>query len=54
MFENITPEHSAALDVIIRARRSVRVFSPTPPGKEAIEAIIQARVKHHKGLQHER
>jgi nitroreductase len=42
MFENITPEHSAALDIIIRARHSVRVFSPIPPGKEAIEAIIQA------------
>ena len=42
MFENITPEHSAALDVIIRARRSVRAFSSTPPSQEAIEAIIQA------------
>ncbi len=42
MFENITPEHSAALDVIIRARRSVRIFSPIPPSQEAIEAIIQA------------
>jgi len=42
MFNNITPEHSAALDVIIRARRSVRAFSLTPPSQEAIEAIIQA------------
>ncbi len=42
MFENITPEHSAALDVIIRARRSVRAFSSIPPSQEAIEAIIQA------------
>ena len=42
MFENITPEVSAALDVIIRARRSVRAFSPTPPTQEVIEAIIQA------------
>ena len=42
MFENITPEHSAALDVIIRARHSVRAFSSTPPSQEAIEAIIQA------------
>lgn len=42
MFEDITAEHSAALDVIIRARRSVRIFSPIPPGQEAIEAIIQA------------
>ncbi len=42
MFENIIHEHSAALDVIIKSRRSVRVFSPTPPSREAIEAIIQA------------
>jgi nitroreductase len=42
MFENITPEHSAALDVIIRTRRSVRAFRSTPPSKEAVEAIIQA------------
>jgi len=42
MLENITPEHSAALDVIVRARRSVRAFDPIPPRKEAIEAIIQA------------
>jgi nitroreductase len=42
MFNNITLEHCAALDVIIRARRSVRAFSLTPPSQEAIEAIIQA------------
>ena len=42
MFENIIPEHSAALDVIVRARHSVRAFSPIPPRKEDIEAIIQA------------
>jgi nitroreductase len=42
MFEDITPDHSTALDAIIRARRSVRAFSSTPPSKEAIEAIIQA------------
>ncbi len=42
MFEDITSEHSAALDVIIRARHSVRAFSSTPPSQEAIEAIIQA------------
>jgi nitroreductase len=41
MFENITPEHSAALDVIVRARHSVRAFSPVPPAKETIEAIIE-------------
>jgi nitroreductase len=42
MFENITPEHSAAIDVIIRARHSVRAFSSIPPPQEAVEAIIQA------------
>jgi len=42
MFENITPEVSAALDVIIRARRSVRAFRRTPPSQEVVEAIIQA------------
>ena len=42
MFENITSEHSAALDAIIRARHSVRAFSPIPPSQETIEAIIQA------------
>jgi len=42
MFEDITPDHSTALDAIIKARRSVREFSSTPPSKEAIEAIIQA------------
>ncbi len=42
MFENITTEHSATLDVIIRARHSVRAFSPAPPSREDVEAIIQA------------
>jgi nitroreductase len=42
VFENITPEHSAAIDVIIRARHSVRAFSSNPPSRESIEAIIQA------------
>ena len=42
MFENITREHSAAIDVIIKSRRSVRAFSSIPPSQEAIEAIIQA------------
>ncbi len=42
MFENITPEHSAALDVIVRARHSVRAFSSVSPGQEAVAAIIQA------------
>jgi nitroreductase len=42
MFENITPEQSVTLDVLIRARRSVRAFSSTPPSREDIEAIIRA------------
>ncbi len=42
MFENITPEHSAVLDLIIRARHSVRAFSSTSPSREAVETIIQA------------
>jgi len=42
MFENITPNHAAALDEIIRSRHSVRAFNPTPPKKEEVEAIIQA------------
>ena len=42
MFEEITPEHSACLDSIIRARHSVRAFSATPPSREVIEAVIQA------------
>jgi len=42
MFENITLEHSAALDLIIRTRHSVRAFSSILPSQEAIEAIIQA------------
>jgi nitroreductase len=42
MFEHITSEHSAALDVIVRARHSVRAFSSTPPSREDIETIIQA------------
>lgn len=42
MFENITPEHSTALDVIVRARHSVRAFSSVSPSQEAVAAIIQA------------
>ncbi|MCU0286258.1 MAG: nitroreductase family protein [Acidobacteria bacterium] len=42
MYENITPECSAALDAIIRERRSVRVFSSIQPDRKDIEAIIQA------------
>ena len=42
MFEDITHEHSAALEVIIKSRRSVRAFSAISPSQEAIELIIQA------------
>lgn len=42
MFENINEQHSKALDDILKARHSVRVFSPKAPSKEEIEAIIQA------------
>jgi nitroreductase len=42
VFETITPEHSAALDAIIKARHSVRAFSSSLPSREALEAIIQA------------
>lgn len=42
MFENITHEHGEALDVIIKARHSVREFSSTPPTREDVEAIIRA------------
>jgi nitroreductase len=42
VFETITPEHSAVLDAIIKARHSVRAFSSSLPSREALEAIIQA------------
>ena len=42
MLENMTPEHSIAFDAIVRARHSVRAFSPTPPDRALVEAIIQA------------
>jgi nitroreductase len=42
MFEKITPEHSAALDEIIGARRSVRAFDSTSPGRKVVETIIKA------------
>jgi nitroreductase len=42
MFENITHQHSAAFDEIVRSRHSVRAFSTTSPSREDIEAIIQA------------
>jgi len=42
MFENITHQHSSALDEIVRARHSVREFSSTSPSREDVEAIIQA------------
>lgn len=42
MFENISKQHSMALDDIIKARHTVRAFSPNAPDKEEIEAVIQA------------
>ncbi len=42
MFENITNQHSATLDEIVRARHSVRAFSSISPSHEDIEAIINA------------
>ncbi|HEY3424522.1 MAG TPA: nitroreductase family protein [Negativicutes bacterium] len=42
MFENITKQHGRALDDILNARHTVRVFSPNAPSKEEIEAVIQA------------
>lgn len=41
MFENIPRQHSVALDEIIRARLSMRAFSPISPKQENIEAIKQ-------------
>jgi len=42
MFESIKPAHSQALDDILKARHTVREFSPTPPDKGRIEQIIRA------------
>jgi nitroreductase len=42
VFENISHEHSIALDSIIKARHSVRSFSPIPPSRETVCMIIQA------------
>lgn len=42
MFENISKTQSDALEDILKARRSVRVFSNIPPDKKDIEQIIRA------------
>jgi nitroreductase len=42
MFENITPAHKAAIDVIIKARHTVREFSASPLLRADVEAIIEA------------
>ncbi|GBF34841.1 hypothetical protein DCCM_3961 [Desulfocucumis palustris] len=42
MFEGINEQHGRALDDILKARRTVRAFSPKAPGKEDIEAVIRA------------
>jgi len=42
MFESITKTHSDTLDDILKARRSVRLFSNIPPDKRDIEQIIRA------------
>ncbi|MBN2057099.1 nitroreductase family protein [bacterium] len=42
MFETMTPAHSAALDAIIKARRTVREFNPDQLSRETVEAIIAA------------
>ncbi|SHK02550.1 nitroreductase family protein [Propionispora hippei] len=42
MFDNINEQHSKALDDIVKARRTVRAFSPDAPRKEDIKSVIQA------------
>jgi nitroreductase len=42
MFDSINEQHSRALDDILKARRTVRAFSPNAPSKAEIEEIIQA------------
>lgn len=42
MFDSINERHSRALDDILKARHTVRAFSPNAPSKAEIEAIIQA------------
>jgi len=42
MFETMTPEHSAAFDAIVRARRTVRAFATKAPSRDDVEAVIQA------------
>ena len=42
MFEDLTSSHKDALDDILKARRSVRAFSPIPPSRDEVEQIIRA------------
>ena len=42
MFEEITEADRLALDKILKARRSVRSFSPIPPDRREVEEIIRA------------
>jgi nitroreductase len=42
MFENITSGHIDSLNDILKARHSIRVFSPDPPSRREIDQIIRA------------
>ncbi len=42
MFEKMDHSHSMALDDVLKARHSIRGFSPAPVKKEEIEQIIRA------------
>jgi nitroreductase len=42
MFENITSDHSDALNEILKTHHSVRVFSPNPPSRREIDQIIRS------------
>lgn len=44
MFENIIPAYSEALDEILKARHTVRIFSSTPLDKKEVEQIIRAGI----------
>lgn len=42
MFENIKEQHGKVLDDILKARHTVRAFSPEAPASAEIEAVIRA------------
>jgi nitroreductase len=42
MYEKMDHSHSLALDEVMRARHSVRAFSPTPLKKEDVDQIIRS------------